>query len=263
MATLSSWDSLNRNVQSGLAEGQFVAAQFTLVCAGPPNLAFLAGSELTYSEDSIGESNNALVFPIGVTQRLGIAQTKQHARVWEIGSTRSYWISGRTVGQITLGRIMYHGPNLLRSLFAYYSTEGSDDESRPEAKFPHLMGDSAYMNEANANRNPHSIRVSPGYKNVFLNLASDLFSQTIGLMIYLRDSNDESMAAYYAENCVVPTHSLGMDAGGTVMQENCQLQFERLVPIEITGAVELTDIDSSGKVSVAGGQVDRNTGRNF
>lgn len=250
MARLNEWDFFNRHVQSGLVEGQFMAAQYTLVAAGPPNLAFLASSSMTGAEMPTGTGKGAIVFPLGITQRFGIAQTRQHARVWEIGSERSYWVSGRTVGQITLGRVMYHGPNLLRALMAYYK---SSTATREDLTFPHLMGSNNLIDLANTHRNPHSIQISPGDKNIFLNLASDLFGQTMGLMLYFKDSNNEAVYATYAENCVIPSHSLSMDAGGTVMQENVQLQFERLVPVKLVKSVHTIDIDSSHRIYTADG----------
>jgi hypothetical protein len=263
MAKLSEWDFFNRNVQSGLTEGQFLAAQYTLIAAGPPNLAFL-GSDDALAPSAEEGDGGGLVFPIGITQRFGMAHTRQHARIWEIGSERSYWISGRTVGQVTLGRIVYHGPNILRALYAYYD----NTKSIPNIAVPTLMGESDEIVTANANRNPHEdIRVAPGFRNHFMNLASDLFMQTIGLMIYFKDSNDDSVSAAYLENCVIPTHSVGFDAGGTVIQENVQVQFERMTPIEIDNAIPLIDINSTGKVATAGDgtgvSLVRSTGRNF
>jgi len=260
MAKLHEWDFFNRHVQSGLVEGQFMAAQYTLVAAGPPNLAFLASEKLIGGDLVSGRSGGALVFPLGITQRFGISQTRQHARVWELGSERSYWVSGRTVGQITLGRVMYHGPNLLRALMAYYA---STEAPREDQKFPHLMGDSSLIDASNEHRNPHAIRISPGDKNIFLNLASDLFAQTTGLMLYFKDSNDEAVYATYAENCVIPSHSLSMDAGGTVMQENVQLQFERLVPVKLLNTVDVIDIDSSHMITTSDGPTDGWTSNNF
>jgi hypothetical protein len=115
--------------------------------------------------------------------------------------------------------------------------------------FNHLMGNSATTADANKNRNPHKMVISPGYKNIFLNLASDLFMQPIGLMLYFKDSNNESVYAAYAENCVIPNHDLGMDAGGTVMQENVSIQFERLLPIWIADSISVTDIESANRIS--------------
>jgi ABC-type enterochelin transport system permease subunit len=51
------------------------------------------------------------------------------------------------------------------------------------------------------------------------------------MMMLMKDSNEDTMGANYAESCYVPNHNLATDAMGTVVQESCGIQFERLVPI--------------------------------
>jgi hypothetical protein len=117
MATLSDWDFFNRNVQSGLLEGRYMNAAFTLVAAGPPRLAAVAGA--TGSDIDLAADPLDLAYPIGVLQSINLGVNSQIMRLWEIGSERSYFVRGRTVGQVALGRIMYHGPSLLKVLYAY------------------------------------------------------------------------------------------------------------------------------------------------
>jgi hypothetical protein len=81
--------------------------------------------------------------------------------------------------------------------------------------------------------NPHDVVIPPGYANIFMNLASDLFSQPIGLLLYLRDCDETTMGAMYMESCYVPNHQLTTDANGTVIQESAAVQFERGVPVAV------------------------------
>ncbi len=67
-------------------------------------------------------------------------------------------------------------------------------------------------------------------------------------MIYMRNSNLDTMGAIYLEACVIPNHSFATDAQGTIVQESCGLQFERVVPVNVS-AVALV----SGLVSAVGG----------
>jgi len=158
---------------------------------------------------------------VGVVQNFGLSQNMNVSRIFEIGSERSYFIPGRAVGQLQLSRIMYHGPSLLRVLYAYYQ-----DLVPPTLVAP------VFANAGAATvANPHDVKIPPGYENIFLNLASDLFKQPIGLMLLMKDSNEDTMAAQYLESCYVPNHSLSTDAMGTVMQESCGVQFERIIPI--------------------------------
>ena len=125
------------------------------------------------------------------------------------------------MGQANLGRIMYHGPSLLRVLYAYYQ-----DAVAPATVETLLGGISA-----STMPNPHNVKIPPGYENVYLNLASDLFSQPIGLLLMLKDNNEDTMAAVYLESCYIPNHSISTDAMGTIIQEQVSIQFERAVPI--------------------------------
>src|SRR5262249_55671247 len=106
-------------VQSGLVDGQFLNASFTMIAAGPPRLASLGASVFAGSALS-GGSGDELVYPVGITQNFNLAHNRQFNRIWEIGSERSFFIAGRTVGQIGLSRVLYHGPSLLRVMYAYY-----------------------------------------------------------------------------------------------------------------------------------------------
>ncbi|NNL46949.1 MAG: hypothetical protein HKO76_01105, partial [Acidimicrobiia bacterium] len=82
--------------------------------------------------------------------------------------------------------------------------------------------------------NPHNVKVPAGVENMYLNLASDLFNQPVGLMVYFRDSNEETMGTIYLEGCVIPNHSIGTDAQGTIIQENAGVQFERGQPVAVS-----------------------------
>jgi hypothetical protein len=47
----------------------------------------------------------------------------------------------------------------------------------------------------------------------------------------MKDSNEDTMGAGYFESCFIPNHSISTDAMGTLIQEQCAIQFERMVPI--------------------------------
>lgn len=230
MAKLSEWKPYERFVQGGLVDGQYLSAAFTMIAAGPPRLANIggaAGAAATLSADG-GAKDWAL--PIGVVQNVGLSHNRNFARFWEIGSERSYFISGRTTGQLQLSRIMYHGPSLLRMLYAYYQ------DLIPPTVVPFVYANPGVVSVAN----PHDVKIPPGYENIFLNLASDLFSQPIGLMMYFRDSNEDTVGAIYMEGCYVPSHQIMTDAGGTVIQEAVSVQFERAVPVAVRGLALVT-----------------------
>lgn len=235
MPGLAGWSPYDSYVQGGMADGRYVSGAFTLLAAGPPRLAGIGGggpaaqaASGDANVDFFSNSNTEFAMPIGVVQNLGLSHNRQFSRFWEVGSERSYFVSGRTMGQLSLMRLMYHGPSLLRMMYAYYS-----DMLPNSVQVPHLFGDGMTGNMFSQTANKHDVIIPPGYKNIFMNLASDLFSQPIGLLLYLKDNNEASMAAAYMEHCVIPSHSISTDSQGVVVQEQAQVQFERLVPIDV------------------------------
>jgi hypothetical protein len=214
-----------RYVQSGMVDGQFSSAAFTGLFAGPPRLANIGGT------GGLVVASKNVVQPIGLVQQWQLGQQSQFNRVYELGSERSYFIRGRTMGSINLGRIYYHGPSLMRMMYAYYS------DLIPPTVVP------AYFDNIGAatNPNPHDVKVAPGYENLYLNLASDLFSQPVGMMCKLMDSNEDTIGGMYFEACNIPNHSIGTDANGTVIQEQATVQYERSVPVALSSVALIAD----------------------
>lgn len=228
-----SWNPMNHYVQNGLVDGRFVAGGLTLLAAGPPRLKQLAARAGALSASSTGESD--IVYPLGITQNVNLQQNKQFMRVFELGSERSYWIGGRTTGNLSLSRVYYDGASLLRVLYAYYD-DVIGDVQVPQM-FPNIGADNM--------DNPHDVIIPPGYENLFLNLASDLFNQPIGMLIYMRNSNLDTVGAIYLEACVVPNHSWATDAQGTIVQEQVGLQYERIVPVNVGGVALVSGLISA------------------
>lgn len=236
----SDWSPYTNYVQSGMVDGQYVNAGQTLLAAGPPRLANIGGAAaFANAVSGNGCAANQIVLPIGIVQNFNLSHNRQFSRIFEIGSERSYFISGRTVGQIGLGRVHYHGASLLRILYAYY-----------QDLVPPTVVPSMWPNSGSASMsNPHDVVVPPGYENLFYNLASDLFTQPIGLMMYIRDVNQDTLGAGYFEACYVPNHSMATDSQGVLIQEQVALQFERMVPVAVSA---LTLISSNSSQNAGG-----------
>ena len=221
---MSEWSPYDRHVQGGMVDGRFMSGQFMMLAAGPPRLANVGGpSFLAAALASGGTGQDSLAFPIGLTQNWSLGHNMSLSRIFEIGSGRSYFIPGRTVGQLSLSRVMYHGPSLLRVLYAYYQ-----DLAPPSMVSPVFSNIGALTVD-----NPHDVIIPPGYENIFLNLASDLFMQPVGLMLMFKDSNEDTMGAAYLESSYIPNHNIGADAQGVVIQESAGVQFERLLPVAV------------------------------
>lgn len=239
MATFSEWSPYEKFVQAGMVDGQFLNAGFTVICAGPPRLANIGGATSFGGALSQKGGADQLVLPIGVVQNVNLSHNRTFNRIFEVGSERSYFISGRTVGQLALARILYHGPSLLRMLYAYY-----------EDVIPPTVVQKVFPNTGIATvANPHDVIIPPGYENMFLNLASDLFNQPIGLLMYVRDSNLDTYGAIYMEGSYVPNHTWATDSQGVIIQESAAIQFERAVPVAVS-ALSLITGASGGALGI-------------
>lgn len=230
MASMSQWAPYSKYVQAGMKDGQFLNAGFTVLAAGPPRLSALGGVG-AFSNALAGAAADQIVMPLGLIQNINLSHNRTFNRIFEIGSERSYFISGRTMGQLSIARILYHGPSLLRLIYAYY--QDSIGPTTVPAVFPNA-GISTVAN-------PHDVVIPPGYENLYLNLASDLFNQPIGMLMYNRDSNMQTYGAVYLEGCYVPNHTWATDSQGVIIQESVAIQFERAVPVAVSG---LTLIES-------------------
>lgn len=224
MATFSEWSPYEKFVQAGMVDGQFLNAGFTVLAAGPPRLANIGGSTAVGGALTAGAGADQMVMPIGVIQNVNLSHNRTFNRIFEVGSERSYFISGRTIGQLSIARILYHGPSLLRMLYAYY-----------EDAIPPTIVNAVFPNAGIATvANPHDVIIPPGFENLFLNLASDLFNQPVGILMYVRDSNLDTYGAVYMESCYVPNHTWATDAQGVIIQESAAIQFERAVPVAVS-----------------------------
>lgn len=223
--TFSEWSPYTNFVQSGMVDGAYVNAGFTLLAAGPPRIANIGGAaNLASAVSGSGTGADQIVHPIGIVQNFNLSHTRQFSRIFEIGSERSYFIGGRTVGQLGLSRIYYHGASLLRVLYAYYQ------DLIPPTLVPAMWPNAGSQTMSN----PHDVVIPPGYENIYLNLASDLFAQPIGIMMYIRDVNQDTLGAMYFEACYLPNHSWQTDSQGVLVQESVAVQFERGVPVGVS-----------------------------
>jgi hypothetical protein len=235
----SDWSPYQNYVQAGMVDGSYATGAFTLIAAGPPRIAQIGTSVLTAGKvlgGALDAQVNQIVYPIGIVQNFSVSHNRQYSRIFEIGSERSYFIAGRTVGQIGLGRVFYHGASLLRVLYAYYQDVKGAVSVKP--MFQNLG--------ALTTANPHDVVIPPGYENIFVNLASDLFAQPIGILMYVKDMNLNVLGAIYFEASYIPNHTWATDSQGVLIQEQVAVQFERAVPVNVSGLTLITGDNAGG-----------------
>lgn len=237
--SLNNWDFHNYHVQTELLGGEFVSAETTLVAAGPPRLSDVTGGNLAQQGalDSVDEGD--MVFPIGVLENVGVSQSKQLQRIFEIGSSRSYFIPGRVVGSLTIGRILYHGPSLLKVLYAHYKQTAGPlrflNESSPTINKNgiEIPNPNKTLLNLDLQNELHRVRFNPGYDDLWMNLGSDIFNQPTGLCLYFRNQNDTTVGAVYLEECYIQGHQLSVSSGSVLIMEGASIQFDRVVPIRM------------------------------
>ena len=228
MATTNfdNWDFHNQRVQQSAIGGQFVSAETTLIASGPPSLS----SREAYS--TVGGDAGTAVYPIGLLESFGIQQNRQLQRLFEIGSSRSYFIPGRTIGSLSIGRTFYHGPSLLRAIYAYYKTTTSTisdiGTGTGGGETTQLLGTS---------ESAHDLRENPGWGYLTINLASDLFAQPTGMAVYFKDINNATLGAFYLQESYVQGHQMSINSGSVLIMEGAQMQFDRLVPIKVSSVI--------------------------
>ena len=225
----SNWDFHNYRVQQDLVGGQFVSAETTLVAAGPSTL-----QGPTIQDNQLDDSTE--VYPIGLLESFGVQQNRQLQRIFEIGSSRSYFIPGRTIGSVALGRTFFFGPSLLRALYARYAPADATTVGNtitlpsgttvtdPAAKLIDVSGEFIEPQR------------TPGYDNFYIDLASDLFAQPTGLAVYFKDMLDNTVGGFFLQEAYVQGHQLTINSGSVLIMEGAQMQYDRLFPIQFVTA---------------------------
>jgi hypothetical protein len=221
-SSYTDWDFQRYRLTKGVAGGQFINAESTLIASGPPAITVQTQGDTPVADGQV-------VFPIGLLETFGLQQSRQLQRIFEIGSSRSYFIPGRTVGSVTLGRTFYHGPSLLRALYSnYYGTMGN---SEVPSILPGGGGQSL----------TRGMWRDPGHAEFFIDLASALFAQPTGMACYFKDSNTDTYGGFYLENNYVQGHQMTVSSGSVLIMEGASMQYDMLVPLNIK-----TDYDASG-----------------
>lgn len=230
MATTSiaNWNFQDEHVQQELDGGDFVNAASILFSAGPPSIKFAGSTGTDLSEQTVAKRDelNAVAYPLGVLENVGLGQNKQLQRLFEIGSKRSYFITGRNVGQVNMARVLYNGPSLLRSLYAYY----------PATKINPTVGQLLAAGAGRAGKGAPQLDNNPGYADFFINLDSDLFDQPFGWLMLILDSDGDAYGGVYLEQMYLQAHQFTINSTSVIVAEGGTAQFDKLVPVDV-GAI--------------------------
>jgi len=189
-----------------------------LIAAGPADLT-------KAMENGSGDDGGFRLVPIGLVESAQISMNKPLSRIFEIGSKLSYIIPGRTVGGISLSRVFFDGPSLLKAL---YMGEVREDFATTDHKFAKFMSNTYTQGNDN---DAYQAFANIGSGNLAMNLASSFFEQPVGLSFFFKDQQGDTVSQTYFEGCRVSTYNMGISSNMNVLSEQISMEFVRARPI--------------------------------
>jgi hypothetical protein len=222
------WNFQDKYVQSNIDPGgAFIRGASVLLAAGPPTLEIATSTNNLANTVFNGKTDiNGTAFsfahPIGLVDNVSIGQNKNLQQIFEIGSDRRYFIPGRTINQMSLQRVLFDGPSLMKVMYSYYI--------RPDKT--HNNPNTAFLT-GSKDQIPAPVRNQPGFDQTFLNLASELFNRPVGLLMLMNNSKNQSVAAAYFEYVFFRAHQFNISSSSTLIAESIQADYDKMVPLNM------------------------------
>ncbi len=228
LQTITDWSPSSKHVDQYIEEGTSTSSSDILMAVGPARLDKLtqknAASNIARFVNTLADIGSSFgidlararrtadVVAVGAIGSATITQNRPTKVVYEIGSELQYNVPTNTSGSISLSRVFLNGSSLMKALYAF---KNSYDEG--------------YLDRLEADGD------LPGQKNgeLWINMASSLFDEPIGIMLWLKNNKKRNVGAYYFENCNVQGLSFALYAAGGVFSEGTQIIFDRVRPIEL------------------------------
>lgn len=224
LSTITNWSPNSKHVDQFIAEGVSTSSSDILMAVGPPRMTEVVQGPGTIlnettqkvrellsdrnAKDAFLDRGPANVKAVGAVGSATITQNRPTKVVYEIGSKLQYNVPTNTSGSISLSRVFLNGSSLMKALYSFKTAEqlkalGADDH--------------------------------PGQLNgeLWINMASSLFDQPIGIMFWMKNNQKQNVGAYYFENCNVQGLSFALYAAGGVFSEGTQIIFDRVRPIDL------------------------------
>lgn len=167
----------------------------TLVLAGPAR------------KGGLKEGGAQSLLAIGMLQAVQFTSSKPTQPMMAIGSGRSFYVSGKSQTQWSMGRLFVNGRNLLRVLYHNAVSGGID---------PSQFDDVA--------------TASSGNQQFYINLDSELFLIPFGLGTVFRDKTHGYCGGFYAELSMINSYAIGWNAGQNLILENVTGVTDRILP---------------------------------
>lgn len=204
----TAWDWKSSFV-SGLAEDGL--ERFSQYSASPDTTALYAGpARFT------GLSGDAsILVPIGMADQISVQSNPSLARLFEIGSNRSFFTRGKTASALSLGRMLCDQKSLLAALTqnSYRPTDKDKMTSLPGAESPQ--------------------------PDIMMNIDSEYFAVPFGLMMLFKtrgggtSGEGKVLTAVYLEYCMLSNYSFQIASASPVIVESVAIEFDRYLPISL------------------------------
>lgn len=231
----SGWDWENKHVTGsfngatpGLANNisvyDIIESGTVLIAAGPADISAAAAPSASDPQSNT-ESNGINIVPIGLVETVQINMNKPLSRIFEIGSKLSYIIPGRTVGAISINRVFFDGPSLLKIIYS--------GEIKPTSESADLVNKYANFSSSPGASGQYALTSSG---NIAMNLASSFFDQPIGLAFFFADRGNNTVGQIYFEGCSISAYNMGISANMNVLTEAINMEFIRCRPIVTTAS---------------------------
>lgn len=202
--------------RGGKNQGTFMTPEATLMAAGPPRLKDMDDPA------NVG-GMKSLIAPIALTDNVAVNQNKMLQQIFEIGSRRSYFVSGHTTGTVAVSRPMFNGPSILRLLTSMTKDYGSKFNNSPAAGYSAVGGmQTGPVDETKA--------------DFYINLQAEIFDRPVGLLFYMIDQRNEPYGSMYVEDANIQAHAFNIAAQAMTVVENISMLFDMVRPVAVVAA---------------------------
>lgn len=215
--------------------GSHLSSAYITVSFGPPKL-------------TVGSREGIVV---GLIQDLTIYQQRQVVRLFEIYNNEQWLIPTKTRNALQMRRVLYDGPSLMKYV-AYAMASKNEPWTTAGGKgrdHDLVRGDEEYKNLykiLGVNVEETDPRALPGTSDFWINLASEVFSNSIGILLRVQqeiNGHVKNYGAVYLEDCLIAAHTLAIMAENRILTENVQIEFAHVVPLQTMGQRQIKEIE--------------------
>ena len=172
----------------------------TVLYAGPARFTGLA-------------SDASVLVPIGLADQISMQSSPSLARLFEVGSNRSFFTRGKTASAMSLGRMLCDQKSLMAALVQNAYRPNFIPTSQPGAASP----------------NP----------DIMMNIDSEYFAVPFGLRMVMKtrgggvSGEGKVLTAMYCEYCMLGSHAFQVASSSPVIVEQVSIEFDRVLPVSL------------------------------